>query len=171
MNEIVTIGYSHKEAGATLDRLTAQGYHIIDIRLKPASRIPGYNQAELSAKYAGAYHWVSALGNKNYNTNSEYIALKDWNAGLERLKRAHDKAPLVLMCQCKYAEECHRWLVARDLQSAIPGLQVTHLLQAEHTGMIKHCNARTGGLCAWTVNGIACSEASYKRCARCKGDL
>ena len=113
MHDIATLGYSHKEAGATLDRLTAQGYHIIDIRLKAASKIPGYNRAE----------------------------------------------------------DCHRWLVSRDLQAAIPGLQVTHLLQVDHAGMIKHANARTPGRCAWAINGVACTEETYQRCARCRGEL
>jgi uncharacterized protein (DUF488 family) len=171
MHDIVTLGYSHKEAGATLDRLTAQGYHIIDIRLKAASKIPGYNRAELSAKYGAFYHWISALGNRNYNSSSEYVDLKDWASGLEKVRRAHDRAPLLLMCQCRYAEDCHRWLVSRDLQAAIPGLQVTHLLQADHAGMIKHTNARTPGRCAWAINGVACTEETYQRCARCRGDL
>lgn len=171
MHEIVTLGYSHKEAGATLETLTGQGFHIIDIRLKAASKIPGYNRAELAAKYGNSYHWIAALGNKNYNSNSDYVALKDWQAGLEKLKRAHDRAPLILMCQCRHAEACHRWLVSRYFIEAIPGLQVRHLLQDDHAGMIKHQNARTPGRCAWATDGQACLEATYKRCFHCQGEL
>lgn len=171
MHNIVTLGYTHKEAPALLDKLTGQGYHILDIRLHATSKIPGYKRAELSAKYAGSYHCVPDLGNRNYNSNSEYVDLKDWASGLQKLQAAHNRAPLILMCQCRYAEDCHRWLVSRLAQEAIPGLQIEHLLQDNHAGMVKHYNARRADYCAWATNGQACNEKTFKRCARCKGDL
>lgn len=171
MHDIVTLGYSHKSAGVLLDDLTGQGYHIIDIRLHAASKIPGYARKDLAAKYAGVYHWIPALGNNNYKSHSEYVDLKDWAQGLQKLTYAHARAPLVLMCQCTWAETCHRWLVSRRAQDAIPGLQIKHLLQDGHAGMVKHYNARVAGQCAWAINGQACNGATYKRCVRCNGDF
>jgi hypothetical protein len=47
MVSLTTIGYSHKDAQATLDRLREQGGYIVDIRLNPVSKIPGWNARDL----------------------------------------------------------------------------------------------------------------------------
>lgn len=168
-NEIVTLGYSHPGATKTLESLTAQGYHIIDIRDKPVSTIPGYSKATLSAKYSDRYHWIGELGNIHHATKGNQVGYREWERGIARLKRAHDKAPLVVICQCRFAEKCHRWGVSLYLGEQ--GLTVTHLLQEEHSGMAKHANLWIPGRCTWVISGILCDGPASAHCSRCNGPL
>lgn len=169
MNKVVTLGYAHRNAQATLDTLVTQGYHIVDIRLKPFSQKPGYNKEDLAAEYKQVYHHAPALGNLNYKSSSDYVALKNWEQGLQQLTRALSRAPLVLMCACQWIEDCHRFYITKLALEAIPGLQVEHLLQNDHAGMIKHQNALTPGRCSWVENGVQCSISSQERdrCYKC----
>lgn len=167
---IVTLGYSHPDAQATIDELTAQGYHVGDIRLKAFSNKPGFTAQALKDRYGRVYHHLAPLGNQNYNTGSEYISLKNETAGIVVLKRLLERSPLILLCGCKWAETCHRFYVARLAQETIPGLQIEHLLQAGHAGMLKHHNAGIAGRCSWVENGLQCEQATREGelCTRCR---
>lgn len=171
MAELKTLGYAHKDAQATLDEFSAQGYHILDIRLHAASNKPGFSGAELAARYGKGYHKIPALGNRNKGTGRD-IDLKNTEQGLQQLKRAIDRAPGILLCGCLRVYACHRFYVAQLAAREFPGLQVEHLLQSGEAGMLAPNRAISFNRdrCAWVEDGKQCELEPWqgRTCSRCR---
>lgn len=170
MHPLKTVGYGHNDAQAAIDSLAAQGYHIVDIRLKTYSNKPGFSGEALTAKYRRAYHKTPSLGNLNYNRSDSDIELKDAARGLLQLKQAIARAPIVLLCGCKLAHRCHRFYIAQIAVRELPGLEIEHLLQSGEAGMIKHRRAIAGDRCAWVENGKQCDLSPWQgqTCNHCR---
>lgn len=124
---IYTLGYSQRQAAATLDRLLRQPrILLLDVRYQPTSRWhPQWNRAELAARYGEQYHWERRLGNVNYWSQTRPVQLPSgWQEAV------HDAAALlnggtslVLLCACGDERACHRTLVAKLIQEALPAPQ------------------------------------------------
>lgn len=64
---IYTIGYRQTNAAEQIERLVAQGYHLIDIRMRAGSRYKAaYNLRQLCQSFGLIYHRLRDLGNVNY---------------------------------------------------------------------------------------------------------
>ncbi len=121
---IYTLGYSQRNAAATLERLLHQpAILLLDVRSQPTSRWdPQWTRAELAARYGEQYRWEQRLGNVNYWSQTRPIRLPaGWQAA------AHDAAALlcagtslVLLCACRDEGTCHRSLIAKLIQDALP---------------------------------------------------
>lgn len=57
---------------------------VIDVRLKPWTKQPGWSLSELKAVFAGRYHWWRELGNTNYEEGGK-VKLLDEKKGIAKL--------------------------------------------------------------------------------------
>ncbi len=121
---LYTLGYSQRKAAATLERLLRQPYTLlVDVRYQPLCRWnPEWNRADLAARYGEQYRWERRLGNVNYWSRERIIHLP---AGWR--KAVHEAASLlcagtslVLLCACSDERTCHRSLIAKLIQDALP---------------------------------------------------
>ena len=121
---IYTLGYSQSKAAATLERLLRQPrILLLDVRYQPTSRWnPQWDRAELAARYGQQYRWERRLGNMNYWSQTRPIHLP---AGYEQAVREAATlvcagTSLVLLCCCGDERACHRILIAKLIQEALP---------------------------------------------------
>jgi uncharacterized protein (DUF488 family) len=121
---IYTLGYSQPKAAATLERLMRQPRMLlIDVRYQPVSRWNAqWNRAELTARYGEQYRWERRLGNRNYWSRDRPIQLPVGSRDAVRAAATLVCAgtSLVLLCCCGDERACHRSLVAKLIQDALP---------------------------------------------------
>lgn len=122
-----TIGY----AGRTADDLEAilkrEDGALLDIRISPRSRKPGFNKSQLEKRFGEDYLWVVEFGN---NSSDGGIELADPDFGLDLIKSIYDDSvednwngAVFLMCACADPSTCHRTTVAALLREH--GYEVT----------------------------------------------
>jgi hypothetical protein len=129
---IYTIGYRQSNVEEQLAALTAQGYHLADIRRRAGSRYKAdYNRWRLAYRFADYYHRLRELGNENYQRPSEPFVLLDEQAGLDKVERIINERSggqgIILLCACANWQDCHRAYVADLLLDRLPGAQVIHI--------------------------------------------
>lgn len=119
--KIYTIGYS----GRTLDDMRrilneADGA-LLDIRMSPRSRKPGFSEKRLREAFRDNYLWMPEFGNVNYSGGP--VELGDPALGIEMIDAIQKDAiedewngAIFLMCVCKDAATCHRHIVAELLR-------------------------------------------------------
>ena len=121
---IYTLGYSQRKAVATLERLLRQPrILLLDVRYQPTSRWnPQWNRAELVARYGEQYRWERRLGNVNYWSQTRPILLPTGyqQAVCEAVDLLCAGTSLVLLCCCGDERACHRTLIAKLIQEALP---------------------------------------------------
>lgn len=115
---IYTFGHGRKNVGRLIEMIKNIGiddYIILDIRLKPYTRAPGWSKHELQRTFRGRYKWVPEWGNVLYKTDR--ILIKDWEGGLEKMRKElnNGKVP-ILLCSCSNYETCHRKYIAEKLR-------------------------------------------------------
>jgi len=145
---LYTVGHSV----ATLDDLVAllvrAGVELVaDVRSKPRSRLPHFDQIPLEEALAGAdiaYRFVGyKLGGMPRDPQiqarwrqghldplivAHLRATDEWQDGLSELARLIERGRAVcLLCSEGDPNECHRKAVALDLVELIPGLELAHL--------------------------------------------
>ncbi len=120
---IYILGYSQRTA-ATLQRLLCQPHILLwDIRYRPVSRWnPQRNRAELAARSGEQYRWERRLGNVNYWSHTRDIQLPvGWQLAIREASALLCRGTsLVLLCACGDERACHRSLVAKLIQEALP---------------------------------------------------
>ena len=122
---LYTMGYSGRtapELEAEVKKLDATVY---DVRLKPFARVPAFRGGALRALLGNSYIHARGLGNINYK-NGGKIELADpdmWIAQIEARLQAGEN--IILLCGCKYWEECHRTVVAELIEKNI-GVEAHH---------------------------------------------
>ena len=121
---IYTLGYSQTKAAATLERLMRQPRtRLFDVRYQPVcSWNHQWNRAELAARYGEYYTWERRLGNLRYWTRGRGIRLPGnyGDAVSEAAGLLLAGTSLVLLCACGDERACHRSLIARLIQDALP---------------------------------------------------
>ena len=124
---IYTVGSTHPDAAARLDRLMRDPrVLLVDIRWQPRSRRwPQWNRAALTARYAHRYVWERRLGNRHDQHRERGIQLPEGHEGA--IREAADLlcagTSLILLCACQHERACHRSLVAKLIQDALPVAQ------------------------------------------------
>ena len=121
---IYTVGFDHPDAAAQLDRLMRDPRAIlVDIRWQPRSRWwPQWNRAALTARYGHRYVWERRLGNvyDQHKVRGIQLAEEHPEAIGEAAALLCAGTSLILLCTCKHERACHRSLVAKLMQDALP---------------------------------------------------
>ena len=121
---IYTLGYSQRDAAATLERLMRPPRTLlVDVRYQPVSGwSPQWNRASLAGRYKERYVWERRLGNLHFRSRDLPILLAPG------FQQAIDEAAgllcagisLVLLCTCADERACHRSYVAKLIQDGLP---------------------------------------------------
>lgn len=138
-----TVGYEGRDIDAFVTLL--QGHRVvelIDVRLTPMSRKPGFSKTPLSEALAEAgiaYRHLRELGNPRENRNGfrrrQQAAFDTYRAHLENGSRqavntvvdaAQDRS-VALLCFERDVTTCHRSIVVEVAQEQAPSLPVLHL--------------------------------------------
>jgi len=123
---IYTVGYSGRKP-AEIARLSEElGALVVDVRLSPASRVPGFQASALAEILGGRYVWLRGFGNVNYRGGP--MELADFDGAAQELEQRRGDGPgnVLLMCACRDVGSCHRRLVAERLAERW-GVAVAHL--------------------------------------------
>lgn len=112
--KIYLLGYSGRTPD-DIKRIVGKGL-LLDIRLSPKSRKPGFSKKRLEEAFGEQYQWLYEFGNENYQGGD--VKLYDPEAGLEIIKEICklSPGPLFLMCVCRDGATCHRRQVGELLQ-------------------------------------------------------
>jgi uncharacterized protein (DUF488 family) len=121
---IYTLGYSKREAEATLERLMRHPRTLlVDVRYQPVcSFTPQWNRAFLAGRYGQRYVWERRLGNLHYRSRGLPIQLApgSQHAITDAVGLLRAGTSLVLLCACADERACHRSYVAKLIQDALP---------------------------------------------------
>ena len=92
---------------------------LVDIRLMPRSRwVPCWNRSALASTCGDRYAWIQELGNRAYKETPRRTLIADLDTGLTRLAAIVQAVPnVVLLCGCPTLEECHRLVVAQEIET------------------------------------------------------
>ena len=114
---VYSFGYHGWKLAAVAPQLLARGLILVDIRLKPYSRTPEWNQKRLEAALGANYLWLGeSLGNRNYKGGP--IDIIDLDRGLTAIRTLIDtNETVVVMCMCPQVTECHRNVVLDRLRA------------------------------------------------------
>lgn len=142
---IYSVGYERLTVAALIDRLSsAKVSTLIDVRLTPSSRRPGFSKKSLSAALEAAdiaYVHERLLGNPPENRDSfrkgdgndgrrHMRELLDNGSGeaLQRLVDLADGNRIAVLCVERERDRCHRQVITDMAQEIAPNLEVIHIL-------------------------------------------
>jgi hypothetical protein len=112
MYQLYSIGYS----GWTPELLKAQGdalrASLWDIRMRPWSKTPAWQESSLRSLLGASYAHIQALGNKNYNNPDAGIELFRPEQGVTMARATLCIRPVILLCGCRDHHICHRAIAA-----------------------------------------------------------
>ena len=137
MSTVFTIGHSTQD-WTTFEQLlvSAEIASVVDVRSNPASRLPHFNRAALTARLNAsgiAYVFMGAElgGRPSREVVPDYDCIANtaaFNRGIEQVERLASRTRLALMCSEHEPLTCHRCLlVGRSL--AKRGVAVAHILR------------------------------------------
>ncbi len=122
---IITIGYGALqpeglEGIVRKIKATHRGAKLVDVRVKPVSRRPGFGRRQLEERFGDLYEWRGdILGGRGRAA---------WPLGLPHLAEAHQQGQTpILLCQEEAPGDCHRHQIAIKLWSY--GIPVWHVFQ------------------------------------------
>ena len=127
MSPCYTAGYSWHAPKDLQTVAMASGALLCDIRYKPYSPRPEWQQAALQASWGQEYIWLPEFGNcaRFSRDPSAPIEIADYAAGKARLLAILATRPAILFCACHHIEKCHRGVLALDLKiDGIPSKEV-----------------------------------------------
>ena len=131
-HRLYTLGYAGWTAQQVEDQLLDLGGVLVDIRLSPRSRKPGFSGSALRQRFGPRYTHIPALGNENYNRSGAPILLRSEEEGMDRLAPMLQCWPVIVMCGCRDLATCHRLTVA-DLARERLGVEIWHLTPPNKT--------------------------------------
>ena len=121
---IYTLGYTQPKAAATLERLMRhRRVLLVDVRYQPVSHwAQHWNRTSLAGRYRERYVWERRLGNVHYWDREHPIELAPGyqEAVCEAVALVCAGTSLVLLCACRDERACHRSLIAKLIQDALP---------------------------------------------------
>lgn len=125
MHTLYTLGYAGWHINGVKSTAQELGAFVADIRVKPWSQNPMFQQESLKRELGGGYVHIPELGNVGYK--SGVIEIVDLAQGLNRLQQGLLKRPVILLCACYHHEKCHRHYVAEAAKRMIEGVEVVNL--------------------------------------------
>ncbi|HEY6539379.1 MAG TPA: DUF488 family protein [Ktedonobacteraceae bacterium] len=122
---IYTLGYSQRNAAATLERLMRHPRTLlVDVRYQPvvSGWNPQWNRASLAGRYGERYVWERRLGTLQSRGRDVPIQLApgSQHAIEEAVGLLCAGTSLVLLCACAHERACHRSSVAKLIQDGLP---------------------------------------------------
>ncbi len=105
-------GYAGKDINDLKPLLDALDAVLVDVRFSPTSEIMRWRQIYLKALLRGKYYHVPQLGNRSFREGKAQI--QNLDLGIKVLVSFNANA--VLMCECADPKECHRLIIAQELQ-------------------------------------------------------
>lgn len=142
---LFTVGYQGASAASLIARLQRNGVGtLLDVRERPRSRRPEFNQARLEAALAAhgiAYlhdadlgsplrirRKLHASGNFPEFARSYRAYVRRWRLPrVRRLARLSRRTSVALLCYEADAAACHRSILANETRALRPSLEVLHL--------------------------------------------
>lgn len=125
MNTIYTIGYAGWSVQGVKARVEALGAILLDIRFSPWSKRVEWQGNNLKTVLGRTrYAHMKTLGNRNYRGGP--IVLDAPEASIKPVGAFLQARPVILLCACRDAEQCHRSIAADFLSEKI-GAPVEHL--------------------------------------------
>lgn len=129
MEKIYTLGYQGKSLDEFIHLLTSNDINLlVDVRSKPVSSIPGFNQRELKEKLSKKsilYKHMPDMGGMIHDDYHETMKSENWNKSYSDLKSLAVKGPTAIMCMEKDLMRCHRRFIMEKLQK--DGWSVVHI--------------------------------------------
>ncbi len=114
--KIYTIGYSGRTVAGMAEILERTNGALLDIRLSPRSRKPGFSEKRLREQLGERYEWIHEFGNINYKAGGIKIADPEVGVAIIDEITKESDSTLFLMCACKDPATCHRSTVAALLR-------------------------------------------------------
>jgi uncharacterized protein (DUF488 family) len=142
---IYSVGYEGMTVDAMIERLVGSSVTtLVDVRLNPSSRRPGWSRKALTASLEAAgiaYVHEKLLGNPKENRDSfrkgdgaegraaMRARLSNGAApALERLVKLANGSRVAVLCVERERERCHRQVVTDMAQELDPSIEVIHIL-------------------------------------------
>lgn len=142
---IYSVGYEGMEVGGLIDHLTWAGVTLlVDVRMNPVSRKPGWSKRSLQAALEAAgieYRHERVLGNPPDNRDSfrrgdgeegrrrmREILSNGSGPALERLVNEAAERYVAVLCVERGARRCHRQVITDMAQEIDPDLEVRHIV-------------------------------------------
>jgi len=130
MHKIYTFGYQQRKPEELQAEVGRLGAVVIDVRIKPYSRVVTWNKKRLQAMFGAAYRHIYALGNENYKAGAGApVKLVNEQGGLAQAREILAAQPLILLCYEADPATCHRTYIAERL-AEMTGAAVVHLRPA-----------------------------------------
>ena len=107
-----TTGYAGKDINDLKPMLDALGAVLVDVRFSPTSELMRWRQIYLKTLLREKYHHILQLGNRAFWEGRNHI--QNLELGIQILISFNASA--VLMCECANQKECHRTILAQELQ-------------------------------------------------------
>ena len=142
---IYSVGYDGFNVAGLVDRLVHGGVEVlVDVRLTPSSRKPGFSKRSLSERLSAAgieYQHERDLGNPADNRQS--FRAGDGTEGRRRMRErlsngsgpalerlvglAHGRC-IAVLCVERERQRCHRDVITEMAQELDPELEILHIL-------------------------------------------
>lgn len=107
-----TTGYAGKDINDLKPMLDALDALLVDVRFSPDSEIMRWRQIYLKALLREKYRHLPQLGNRAFRGNQ--MQIQNLDLGIKILISFNTSA--VLICECADLENCHRFVIARELR-------------------------------------------------------
>ncbi len=144
-SRIYSVGYEGLEVRGLIDSLSSAGVSLlVDVRLNPVSRKPGWSKKALKAELEAAgieYRHEAALGNPPDNRDSfrrgdgeegrrrmREILDNGSGAALQRLVDEAREQRIVVLCVERGAQQCHRQVITDMAQEIDPSIEILQIL-------------------------------------------
>ena len=123
MKKVYLWGYEGYKPSRLAQLMKDLDASVVDIRYSPNSRNAAWGKSSLMGTHGISmrYYHIPELGNINYQGGA--IIIKDLNAGVYRLTQIQGN--IILMCVCRHSADCHRSVIAAELQRR--GYEVTDI--------------------------------------------
>ena len=127
---LYTIGYAGRDQDGLVQALRDAGVPVVvDVRWKPSSRNPDFQQRPLSGRLVREgidYIHLNALGNVNFRGDGP-VQCEDLEGGLDDLGVLLSSSDVAIMCMCRRVKGCHRAVIVEALSEKLPHVAVRHL--------------------------------------------
>jgi len=122
INRIYATGYRGKDINDLKPLVESLNAILVDIRFVPYGQVMVWRQIYLKALLGKKYLHIPNLGNREFKEAGK-ISVQNLNLGIETLLSLN--ANLLLFCTCAEQENCHRRVIAEELQKR--GIEITEI--------------------------------------------
>ncbi len=115
---IYTFGYGGKKPDQLATIMETLNWPvIIDVRLSPYTKVPGWSIGDLRLRFGTTYRSVPQFGNGAYRSGG--IRIVDLDAGIESIRGLAPDHDLILLCAESSPVGCHRICVAEAIEGKL----------------------------------------------------